>query len=186
MLGRSQHLEQPRRAHAAADAHGGDDIFGAAALAFDQRVAGEARARHAVGVADRDGAAVDVEDVVGDAELVAAVEHLDRERLVQFPQADVVHLEAEALEQLGHREHRADAHLVGLGAGDRHADVAAERLEPALLGERGVHHDAGGRAVAKLAGVAGGDVGAGAQHRLKRGEAFERRVGAVALVLVDA
>jgi acetyl-CoA C-acetyltransferase len=31
-------------------------------------------------MADRDGAAVDVEDFVGDAELVLAVQHLDRER----------------------------------------------------------------------------------------------------------
>ena len=68
--------------------------------------------------------------------LSRAVEHLHRERLVQFPQADVVDLEAEALRAAWDREHRADAHLVGLGAGDRHADVAAERREPALLGDR--------------------------------------------------
>ncbi len=34
-----QHLEQARRAHAAADAHGDDDMLRAAALAFDQRMA---------------------------------------------------------------------------------------------------------------------------------------------------
>jgi hypothetical protein len=39
-----QNLEQPRRALSAADAHGDDDIFRAAPLAFDQRVAGHARA----------------------------------------------------------------------------------------------------------------------------------------------
>ena len=32
-------------------------------------------------------------------------------------------------------------------------------------------------AVAELAGIAGGDVRAGAEHRLKRREAFERGVG---------
>ena len=56
-----------------------------------------------------------------DAELVAAVEHLDGERLVELPQADVVHLQARALQQARHREDRADAHLVGLAAGDREA-----------------------------------------------------------------
>src|SRR5262249_12095230 len=62
-------LEQPRRAHAAADAHGDDDVLRLAAAAFDQGVAGAACAGHAVGVADRDRAAVDVQLVVGDAEL---------------------------------------------------------------------------------------------------------------------
>src|SRR5688572_14886452 len=39
-----KNFKQSRRAHAPADAHGGDDIFGAAALAFDQRMADEAGA----------------------------------------------------------------------------------------------------------------------------------------------
>src|SRR3546814_1863994 len=98
------------------DAHGDDCIFDAAALALDQRVADAACARHAERVADRDRAAVDVERFMGDAERVAAIEHLHRERFVQFPQADVVHLQLEAFEQLGDREDGADAHFVGLGA----------------------------------------------------------------------
>src|SRR3954470_11883213 len=56
-----QHLKKPRRAHAAADAHGDDRILRLAAAAFDQSVAGEARARHAVGMAHRDRAAIDVD-----------------------------------------------------------------------------------------------------------------------------
>ena len=40
----SEHLEHAGRAHAAADAHRHHDALGAAALAFDQRVAGEALA----------------------------------------------------------------------------------------------------------------------------------------------
>ena len=113
-------------------------MLGPAALAFDEGVAGQAGAAHAVGVADRDGAAVDVEQIVRDAEFVGAVEHLHRERLVQFPQADVLDLKAEAFEQLGHRIDRADAHFVGLGAGDRHSEVAAERLEAATAAKRGL------------------------------------------------
>ena len=49
-------------------------------------------AGHAVGVADGDGAAVDVEAIVGDAELVAAIDHLHRERFVELPEIDVVDL----------------------------------------------------------------------------------------------
>ena len=112
-----------------------DDVPGAAALALDEGVADHAGAAHAVGVADRDRAAVDVELVVRDAELVAAVDHLHGEGLVQLPQVDVVDLQAVALEQPRHREDRADAHLVRLAAGDAEAAEDAERREPALLGE---------------------------------------------------
>src|SRR5262245_12872393 len=145
-------LEQAGSAHAAADAHGDDHVLGLAAAAFDQDMAGAARAGHAEGMADRDRAAVDVELLVGDAELVAAVEHLHREGLVQFPQIDVVHLEPEALQELGDGVDRADAHLVRLAARNDQALVDAERLQPAP-GRFGVtHHHRGRRAVAELAG----------------------------------
>src|SRR5436190_22179527 len=78
-------FKQPRRPHAAADAHRHDHQLRAAALAFDERVPDQAGARDAVRMADRDRAAVHVEAVVRDAELVAAVDHLYRERLVQLP-----------------------------------------------------------------------------------------------------
>src|SRR6185295_1849343 len=86
---RSQDFEHAGSAHAAADAHRDDDLLGAAALAFDQRVTGEALAADAVRMADRDRAAIDVEPVHRDAELVGAIEHLHRERLVEFPEIDV-------------------------------------------------------------------------------------------------
>src|SRR5437868_3368731 len=79
-----RNLKQARGAHAAADAHRHDHELRAPALALDERVAYQARAAHAVGMAERDGAAVDVEPVVRDADLVAAVEHLHGERFVQL------------------------------------------------------------------------------------------------------
>ncbi len=176
---------------AAADAHRHHDVLDAAPLALDQRMAGQARAAHAVGVADRDRAAVDVELVVVDAEPVAAVDHLHGEGLVQLPEADVVDLEAVRLEELRHGEHRADAHLVRIAAGDRDAAIDAERREVALARELRLHQHAGAGAVGKLRGVAGGDEGAGLQllaageHRLQRRKARERRVGARALVLLQ-
>ena len=42
------------------------------------------------GMTDRDRAAIDVELFRIDAELVAAIDHLHRERLVQFPEIDIV------------------------------------------------------------------------------------------------
>src|SRR5262249_38234953 len=92
--GASVDLEEPGGSHAAADAHGDDAALRLAAFAFDQDVAGHARAAHAVGMADRNRAAVDVENLLRNAEAVAAVERLARERLVQLPQIDVIHLQA--------------------------------------------------------------------------------------------
>src|SRR5690606_18582843 len=64
----SEDLEQSRGALAAADAHGHDHVLHATAPALDQRMPHQPRAADAVGVADRDRAAVDVEPVVRDAE----------------------------------------------------------------------------------------------------------------------
>src|SRR5437879_9550252 len=55
-----RHLEEAGGAHAAADAHRADDELGAAPFPLDQRVADHAGARHAIGVADRDRAAVHI------------------------------------------------------------------------------------------------------------------------------
>ena len=176
-------LEQPCAALAAADAHRDDAPLGLAAGAFLQQVAGAACAGHAERMADRDRAAVDV--VLGriDAELVARVEALAGEGLVQLPEVDVVDLEAVALQQLRHGEHRTDAHLVRLAARGRPGDEAAHRLEAAALGVLGFHQHHGGGAVGELAGVAGGDELARALDRLELGEAFQRRVRTIALVL---
>src|SRR5690606_40780610 len=64
----SGHLEQARGALAAAHAHGHDHVLRAAPPALDQRVADQSRAADAVGMSDRDRAAVDVEPLVRDAE----------------------------------------------------------------------------------------------------------------------
>src|SRR5277367_1661583 len=104
-------LEQPRAALAAADAHGDDAPLGLAAVAFLQDVAGETRAGHAEGMADRDRAAIDVVFGGIDAEPVAAIEALAGEGFVQLPDVDIVDLQTLALEQFRHGEHRADAHL---------------------------------------------------------------------------
>src|ERR1700679_2535473 len=84
-------------------------------------------------MAGRDRAAGDVDLFAVDAEPVAAIDHLHRERLVQFPETDVVDAEAVRLQQLGHGEHRADAYFVGIAAGDRDAAIDPERLEIAPL-----------------------------------------------------
>src|SRR6201989_1490136 len=74
-------LEQAGAALAAADAHGHHAPLGLAAVTFLQDVAGEPRAGHAEGMADRDRAAVDVVLFGIDAEPVARIEALAGEGL---------------------------------------------------------------------------------------------------------
>src|SRR5438034_1082537 len=110
-------FEETGRTHATADAHGHDHPAHTAATTFEQRVPDETATGHAVGVADRDATAVDVELVGIDLERVAAVDDLAGERLVQFPEADVLDREPGVREQLRHGGYRADAHLAGRDAG---------------------------------------------------------------------
>src|SRR5947209_3717352 len=116
-----QDLEEPGRAHAAADAHRDDDITNSAALTFDQRVTDHARAGHPVRMTNRNGAAVDIVTLGIDAEAVAAIESLNGEGLVELPEPDILDPEPVLPQQLWNRENRADPHLVRRAAGDRHA-----------------------------------------------------------------
>ena|SRR5210317_1366254 len=90
---------------------------------------------------DRNGTTVYVENVVRDAELVAAVEHLNGKSLVKLPEIDVIHRETVALEQLGHSENGTDAHLVGFASRNCGTSIDAERFQAALGGNAGFHDD---------------------------------------------
>src|SRR4029077_8816050 len=136
------------------------------------RVTGEPRTRHAVGMADRDRAAVDVELFRVDAELVAAVDHLHGKSFVELPKIDVIDLQPVTLEQARHREHRSDAHLVRLTAGGDKAAEYAERLEAAPCGLLVAHDHRRAGPVRQLAGIAGGDGETFTAHRLERGNPF--------------
>src|SRR5205085_10886862 len=85
-------------AHAAPDAHGDDGVFGLAPAPLDQGVARQPRSSHAVGMANRDRAAIDVELFRIDPELVAAIDDLHRECFVQLPEIDIVDLKSMTLE----------------------------------------------------------------------------------------
>src|SRR5438552_10124555 len=104
-------FEQPGRSHPAADAHGDDAVALLLAAQLEQDRAGHARPGHAVGMADRDRAAVRVELRRVEAEPVAAVDDLRGEGLVQLDDVDVVELEARHFQALRDREHGPDAHL---------------------------------------------------------------------------
>src|SRR5690606_20123680 len=132
-------FDEAGRTHTATDAHRHDTILQLlarflAAARLEQDVADAARAGHAEGVADGDGAAIDVVLLGVNAKTVARIEALAREGFVQLPEVDVVDLEAVTLEEARHGEDRADAHLVGLATGDREAAEDAEDVLVALLG----------------------------------------------------
>ncbi len=74
---------------------------------------------------ERDGAAVHVELVVGDAQLAGAIDGLRRERLVDLEQIDVLDAKPGLREQLADRGHRADAHDVRIHARHRVAAQAS-------------------------------------------------------------
>src|SRR5881396_909714 len=181
----ARRLEQPGRAHAAADAHGDDAPALLPPAQLVEQRPGHARAGHAVGVADRDRAAVRVELLGVDAEAVAAVDDLRGEGLVQLDDVDVLELEPRMLEQLRHREDRPDPHLVGLAGREHAAAEEAERPHAERLRTLGRHDERRRGAVRELGGVAGRHRTALLEGGGQLGEALERGVGAVALVTVD-
>src|SRR6059036_1806096 len=85
-------FKQACAALATADAHSNDAPLGLAPTTLLQDVAGEPRAGHAEGMTDRDRAAIDVVLLGIDAELVARIETLAGEGLVEFPEIDIVDL----------------------------------------------------------------------------------------------
>src|SRR5690606_855448 len=178
----SDDLEQTGSTLATTNAHGHHHILDATALAFDQRMAGQARAGDTVGVADGDGATVHVQVFHRDAQTVTAVDNLGSEGFVQLPQTDIIHGQAVALEQTRNGEDRADAHFVRLAAGNRETAEDAHGLDVQLLGNLAVHDGTYGRAVGQLAGVAGGDEVLRATYRLQAGQCFQSGLRTVALV----
>ena len=77
----------------------------------------EALTGHTVRVADCDGAAVDVELVHRNAQLVGAIQNLHGKGFNELPQVNVAHLEAQLGQHRGTSEDRAYAHFVGLATG---------------------------------------------------------------------
>src|SRR3954470_18375522 len=109
---RSSHFEQTGSTHASTDAHGHNDVRCPAAFAFDQCMADEAAACDSIGMSHRDRTTVDVQPVIGDTKLIATIDHLHRECLIQFPQADVGDFLAGLLQQFRYSINRSDAHLI--------------------------------------------------------------------------
>src|ERR1700748_2538198 len=94
----SAHLEQSCGSLAAANAHRDDDILHATAPPLDERMPYETCTRCTVRMADRDGTAIHVQAVIGDAQPIAAINDLHGERFVELPQPNILELHTRTLE----------------------------------------------------------------------------------------
>src|SRR5688572_9361439 len=96
----TQGLEYPCGAHAAADAHRDHAVAAAAPFQLAQDGRRQLRPRAAQRVAERDGAAVDVDAFGVEPERLDDGEALRGERLVELDDVDVLKLEAGHLQDL--------------------------------------------------------------------------------------
>src|SRR5690242_9703779 len=143
-------LPQDGAAHAQPDAHRGQAV---ANSGLSSELAGQLDHQPHAGagerVAERDRAAPRVHPrvVVGDLEVVEEGEHLDRERLVDLDQADVVHGQVVASQHgLGGGD-RADAHHLGVHPGEGEVDQPHPGIQAEFGGDVRGGDDAAGGAV---------------------------------------
>src|SRR6267142_1080339 len=127
-------------------------------------------------MANRNRSAIDIELLGIDAKLIAAINHLHGERLVQLPEIDVVDRQTVALEQAWYRKHWTDAHFVWLATGRDEPPEYAEGFQPLLRRELVTHNHRRARPVRQLARVAAGDSKARPFCRFYSGKSLRCRV----------
>ena len=126
-------VDDGRDAHAVADAEGDRAVAQVAPLELVEQRGEQNGAGGAQRMAERDGAAVHVDAVERDTQLLR---HHDRHRgegLVDLPQVDVLHRQPGARERLLRGGNRAGQHQHRVRAGDRGGDDARARLEAQAL-----------------------------------------------------
>src|SRR5690606_23142980 len=125
--GESDPLDDGGHAHAAADAQGDQRVAAVAALQLVDHGAGDHGAGGAQRVAHGDGAAVDVQLLVRDVQVLLELQDHGGERLVDLDQVDVVEGRARRGETLLGGRRRAGQHDGGVGAAGRGGDDAGAR-----------------------------------------------------------
>src|SRR5580693_8411330 len=105
-------------------------------------------------MAERDCAAVDVDDRGIESGYSYDGERLGRERLVEFDDADVAELETGERHRFRDRDHGTDTHDLGWNAGGGETDKAGFRFEAELVRLRGGHDESCRGAIAGLRRVA--------------------------------
>ena len=173
------------------DAGGDERVFFFAATQFLQARENQPRAGRADRMAERNGAAVDVEFFARNfSERVVAAQmfarkirgcraiqhrqHLRGKSFVDFDEVGVEWIDAGFLLEFRHGEYRAEAHAHRIAAG---IGIGGEGAEWSQAQERGLlfaHDQQGDRAVGDLRGVAGGDR---ASSTIENGFQFRQRFG---------
>ena len=120
----SHPLEDPGRAHAAADAHRDHAVAAAAALQLVEQRRRQLGAGAASGWPSAMAPPLTFSRSGSIGSSLQAGEHLRGERLVQLDEIDLVERQAGQLQRLADRRHRADAEALGLDAGRREGDEA--------------------------------------------------------------
>ena len=134
------------------------------------------------------GRAIEAENLLAEFFVVPGgktAQHLRRKRLVQLPGLDIRKRQFVALQQLGRRQHRAEAHDAGIER--RPLAVENDRLRRQAVFGDGLFgsQDHPGRAVGDLRGIAGGDLAPGTlEHRLQFRQRLRRRVRPHAVVVI--
>src|SRR5918912_3332949 len=95
-------FDQKRDAHAAADAEGGEAVARASLVHLVEEGGGDAHTRAADGVAERDGAAVNVEARGVEPKLAVAGDDLRGEGLVKLDEVNLVEREVLSFQQAAH------------------------------------------------------------------------------------
>mmetsp|Transcript_23987 Transcript_23987/g.78023 ORF Transcript_23987/g.78023 Transcript_23987/m.78023 type:complete len:235 (+) Transcript_23987:771-1475(+) len=181
----SQDGEETGCSHSTADAHADHNLLGSSPLALEQDVTDLTRACHAEGMADGNGASVDVALVERDFESIHVIQGHNSKGLVHFPQVNVFHFQSMTLKETGHCDRGADTHLFGRAPGNGKSIEPAQRLESSLLHLLLLHQHTSTRTIRQLAGVASSDRSLGILvdiHWLEFGKAVQRRVRAIAFI----
>src|SRR3954453_6723334 len=110
----------------------------------------DARARHADRVTERDRTAVDVDDVVGDAEVAPLREADGREGFVELEQVDVGDLAVDWLERALDRARRLREQGRVRSGDHAEAPQLGDGRDAQLVGLLATHYDDGRRAVGDL------------------------------------
>mmetsp|Transcript_49411 Transcript_49411/g.145940 ORF Transcript_49411/g.145940 Transcript_49411/m.145940 type:complete len:211 (+) Transcript_49411:151-783(+) len=178
-------LEDARRAHAGADAHGHDAELLPRPLELRHQRGELARACAAERVPEGDGAALWVDLLSGDLQVVDAHGRLRREGLIDLPDVDIVHLQTGLLERGGNRVGGPDAHVRRVHADARVGAEAPDDRELHLLGDGPARQEHAGGAVGDLARVARRRGAVSLEGGLQAPEALGGGASPRALVLRD-
>src|SRR5262245_5619283 len=139
------------------------------------------RRQHSAGCADRvtmrDGTAFDIDDVLGETELLGNGKGYGRERFVDLEALHVAEPPACARERLLDSRNRTQTEQAGLNSGDAVCDEAHHRPDGPGVCKGTVGDDHGGGGAVETWCIAGGDGAAFAEGGTELSETVERRVG---------